>query len=344
MSFKKSIQRVAVYLTWGVSGSLLLACLAYFTSPFPLLDALSILVPWLVIGNLILTGLLIFRKNRIVFLPILTLLIAFVSFGSIYKWGSKPDMKTEEGIRIMTYNTRSFGDGRYVSRYDIENKISSFVLSEDPGIISFQEFNNRKRREFEHYPYRFITPASMGKSTQAIYSKYPIVNTGFIEFPDTGNNCIYADVLYKEDTLRIYNVHLQSYNIGSRRFLWRNYGIDFLRRLNSVAKKHREQAQLVREHREASPYPSVICGDFNATPFSHTYRILKGNMQDSFREQGSGWGTTFYLSSRFPFRIDYILSDDRFEILSHQNFQVRLSDHLPVMAILKPKGEEPAVR
>lgn len=330
-------------LTCGVSGSLLLACLAYFTSPFPLLESLSILVPWLVIGNLILTGLLIFRKNRIVFLPILTLLIAFVSFGSIYKWGSKPHMKTEEGIRIMTYNTRSFGDPRYVTRSDKENKISSFVKGEDPDILCFQEFSNRKRRQFEHYPYRFITPASMGKSTQAIYSKYPIVNTGFIEFPETGNNCIYADVLYKEDTLRIYNVHLQSYKIY-RRFIYRNFGMDFIKRLRSVAKQHREQADLVREHRDASPYPSLICGDFNATPFSHTYRILKGNMQDTFREQGTGSGSTFYLSSRFPFRIDYILADDRFEILSHQNFQVRLSDHLPVMAILKPKGEEPAVR
>ena len=62
-------------------------------------------------------------------------------------------------------------------------------------------------------------------------------------------------------------------------------------------------------------------------------------MQDSFRKRGSGWCTTFYLSSRFPFRIDYIMADDSFEILTHRNYKVRLSDHLPVMAILKPKGQ-----
>ena len=215
----------------------------------------------------------------------------------------------------------------------------SFVAGVDPDILCFQEFNSRRLKDFEQYPFRFLTPRGSGKSSQAIFSKYPILDQGQVLFPDSNNNTLYADVNYLGDTLRIYNVHLQSYQIRSHRFLWRNYGRDFLKRLYSVALKHREQARLVRNHQVASPYPSVICGDFNATSFSRPYRILSKGMQDSFRERGSGWGATYYLNQWLPYRIDHILASSQWEVLAHQNYEVRLSDHLPVMAILKPRGE-----
>ena len=81
----------------------------------------------------------------------------------------------------------------------------------------------------------------------------------------------------------------------------------------------------------------------NATAYSHTYRILKTGLKDSFRERGSGWGITFYLSGRYPFRIDYILAGKGFGVLGHRNYPDRLSDHLPVSAWLAPAGEHPAV-
>jgi len=62
-------------------------------------------------------------------------------------------------------------------------------------------------------------------------------------------------------------------------------------------------------------------------------------MQDSFREKGIGWGATYYLNQILPYRIDHILVPREYEILAHQNYDIRLSDHLPVMAILKPKGQ-----
>jgi len=36
-------------------------------------------------------------------------------------------------------------------------------------------------------------------------------------------------------------------------------------------------------------------------------------------------------------RIDYIMADDSFEILEHQNYDVKLSDHYPIKGILKIK-------
>ena len=290
-------------------------------------------------SNLVLILFWSVKKRSILLLPLGALILAVYSFGTVYEFGYSRDMKEKEGLRVMTFNTRGFSDSDYRGPNTYGDEIVAFVAEADPDILCFQEFNQRRIRDFAQYPFHFLTPRGFGKSTQVIFSKYPILDSGQVLFPDSNNNTLFADIEYKGDTLRIYNIHLQSYQIRSRRILWRNYGQDFLRRLYSVARKHREQARLVRSHLEASPHPSVICGDFNATSFSRPYRILSKGMQDSFRKQGRGWGATYYLNQLLPYRIDHILASNQWEVVSHQNFEVRLSDHLPVMATLKPRGE-----
>ncbi|MFZ9002881.1 MAG: endonuclease/exonuclease/phosphatase family protein [Robiginitalea sp.] len=339
MFLKNLIKKAVLYLTWILSGSLLLSCLAYYYPLFPLFDALSIGVPWLMAGNLVLAFLWSLKKRWILLPPLAALLVAFYSFGSIYEVEGMKDAAKGVGLQVLTFNTRGFSERSIFNPGTRGNQIVGFVADSDPDILCFQEFSRGRLRDFKQFPFRYITPHTNAKSTQAILSKYPILNQGQVDFPGSGNNTLFADIQYKGDTLRIYNIHLQSYQYRGRRFLIRNFGLDFVNRLWSVSRKHREQALLVRQHLEASPHPSVICGDFNATPFSHTYRILKSGKQDSFREKGTGWGPSFYLSGLIPFRIDYILADDHFEVLEHRNFDVRFSDHLPVMAILKPRGE-----
>ena len=160
-----------------------------------------------------------------------------------------------------------------------------------------------------------------------------------ILFPESANSALFADILIGKDTLRVYNVHLQSYQIPSREFLYANNGREFLKRLNRVALKHRQQAQLVRDHAENSPYPVILCGDLNATPFSRPYRILSKGMQDSFKKKGRQWGATYYLNQMLPYRIDVVLAYPGIEVLEHQNFDIGASDHLPVQVSLKLQGE-----
>ena len=64
------------------------------------------------------------------------------------------------------------------------------------------------------------------------------------------------------------------------------------------------------------------------------YRIAKGEMQDTFDEKGSGFGKTFDLKV-VPFRIDFILADKSMKVMTHQNFELRLSDHYPVMTSIR---------
>jgi len=85
------------------------------------------------------------------------------------------------------------------------------------------------------------------------------------------------------------------------------------------------------EHRKACPYKIIISGDFNNTAFSWAYSKLKSDLNDTFIEAGKGFGKT-YSFNNYPLRIDFILADSYFKINEHINYEVKLSDHEPVMA------------
>ena len=61
---------------------------------------------------------------------------------------------------------------------------------------------------------------------------------------------------------------------------------------------------------------------------------IKGEKNDAFAEQGSGFGRTFIFDI-IPLRIDFILSDPEFKVRAFENFDVTYSDHFPIMAVLE---------
>ena len=94
--------------------------------------------------------------------------------------------------------------------------------------------------------------------------------------------------------------------------------------------------QQIVEHIKGSPYPVILCGDFNNTQFSNAYQIVRGDKQDTFIEEGTGYGGTLNFRG-LPVRIDFILADPTFEVQSHKNYDEKYSDHFPIMASFKLK-------
>tara|TARA_R110002049_G_C8896007_1_gene541158 strand:- start:32 stop:691 length:660 start_codon:yes stop_codon:yes gene_type:complete len=213
-----------------------------------------------------------------------------------------------------------------------------FISSENPDILCIQEFSRIKDSQLKKmYPFNYFTryKSSEKRSTQAIYSKYPIINSGSLDFPDSGNNAIFADIVVTKDTFRLYNLHLESHKIiPSVSRLSNEPKGRLLKRLSKSFAKQGEQAHLVQKHIEATPFRKIVCGDFNNTQFSNVYKVITGDMNDSFMEQGTGYGRTFNFRY-YPLRIDFILADEAFEITAHKNFDIKLSDHFPVMAAIK---------
>ena len=92
-------------------------------------------------------------------------------------------------------------------------------------------------------------------------------------------------------------------------------------------------------HSEKAPYPTVLMGDLNNTPFSYVFKKLSGNMQDAFLERGTGLGTTFVFDF-YPLRIDYIFASNQFNVLDFEIIETTFSDHKPIMAGLQFKNKE----
>lgn len=91
------------------------------------------------------------------------------------------------------------------------------------------------------------------------------------------------------------------------------------------------QADVIRKLLDESPYPLIVCGDFNASPASYTYRTIKGRLRDSFRDMGKGYGYSYrYL--RKLYRIDYIFfSPGQFRATNYLSPELTYSDHKPVV-------------
>ena len=130
--------------------------------------------------------------------------------------------------------------------------------------------------------------------------------------------------------MRLYNIHLQSLGIlPSVDFLQSSGTERIKKKISSGFVQQEDQIAEVLKHKNSSPYPVVLAGDFNNTSFSYIYRKLKKDMNDAFLEKGNGVGRTFSFVS-YPMRIDYILTDPKFEVVKFHTLDETFSDHYPI--------------
>ncbi|MBI1228193.1 MAG: hypothetical protein GC192_23365 [Bacteroidetes bacterium] len=328
----------------------LLAYLAPWVNPAKVwhLTFLGLAYPFLLFGNL---GFAIFwalRRNRYALFSIGCILAGLGYLGDFFNLSSSEKTTNNSAeIKVLTYNIASLGGyswSRKQRKEKIEADFESFIKEvEPPDLFCVQEGKGDelvgligKTLKFP-YHFRYINTI--------IFSKFPILEKGNIDFGKTGNSCVWADVKTPKGTLRVYNVHLQSNKMSQTadkiatqghindKETWRNIRFVMRRYKNAVGIRAK-QAQLVANHLAKSPYPVLLCGDMNDPPVSYVYKMLSKNLQDSFCEKGNGFCSTF--AGNLPFlRIDYVLPSPKFRVMSHKVLTTRLSDHYPVQALIK---------
>jgi len=313
-----------------------MACAGPIVPPntFPFLSFLSISVPVLILINILFLVYWMFKRKKQFLLSFFTLIIGIFFLDSFFNLNFSNESILDEDLSIMSYNTNYFNN-YYWNDTTIGEGIVKFVKDNDPDIVCFQEFSKKGDNKFKYYPFKYVSPISNGKSIQAIYSKYPIIDNGSLNFPNTGNNATYADIVINTDTIRVYNIHLQSLGIRPGSFK-REAPQRLFKRLADSFLKQRQQAELVVAHFKESPYKKIICADMNNSQYSNVFHEIKGDMLDSFKEKGKGYGST-YIFKFLPIRIDFILMDRSIEIKAHRNFDEKLSDHYAVMASFRLK-------
>jgi endonuclease/exonuclease/phosphatase family metal-dependent hydrolase len=310
---------------------------------FPLLSVLTLILPLFLILNGLFFIYWLLQLKRQVALSGLVLLLGITFINKFYKFSSSETERAEKDFTVMSYNVRLFNLFDWIKERNVGDDILTFINEKNPDILCIQEYSENAKVDLRIYKYKAVFMEGIHiKTGQAIFSKYPIFNQGDFKIPEAGNNVIYADIRKGQDTIRVYNIHLQSIKISPDVSEMQQH-VDAINqsksqqvftRIRDAFKKQEQQAEILVNHKKNCHYPVIICGDMNNSSFSYVYRNIKTDLNDCFEEAGNGFGQT-YKFKYYPARIDYIFADKRMKVKSFTSFsQFENSDHFPIMARL----------
>lgn len=366
---RRSVKKILLILT-------VLVCVLYL---------LTLLVPWLnpqhwwLVGFLGLTFpyfffFLVFifffwliAKPKFSLLPLVVLLLGAkqisVTFAAHFS-GNDVTKKPDSTFRIVSWNVANmYGlSNNTETKQHNRTELAQSILDLQPDIICLQEFNHSYTQgenanniglfsqQYPNYFYSIDFNKENGYYTSGsiVFSKYPIIDSGRFNYPGnfTGS-LMYIDIKLKNDTLRIFTTHLQSFGFNNSDYA----------EMNKIKKRNEEsieasknifikmkaaftnrglQADIVHAQTDSVIHPSIVCGDFNDVPTSYTYFRIRKNRQDAFLQRGLGVGKT-YNSLAPMLRIDYILPDSSFTIKQFDMVDENLSDHVMLVSDLKLK-------
>jgi endonuclease/exonuclease/phosphatase family metal-dependent hydrolase len=301
----------------------------------------GLIFPWLIGLNILFIITWILFEKKWAVLSIVLLVFSWSQCNKYFNLFRSSTISSEQNITISSFNLKQGYDIRGESS-DKSDSFLNFLSQElESDIFAAQEVNKyviNLIASQKVFPYQHRIP---GRGT-IIYSKFPIVNSGQIDFNTKTNSCLWADIQSPYCTFRVYSFHLQSNNITKDA----NKVIDkgdlqdketwsgvrkILGKYKRATRIRSTQAEMIQTHIKTCPHPVVLTGDMNDPPQSFVYNRISEGFTDSFLAKGFGLGTTF--AGRIPsLRIDYIFADSNFEILEHRVIKKKFSDHFPIKA------------
>lgn len=329
--------KIIVFVNSILAILLLLSYLLPYISPetVPIFTIISLAVPVLLALNIFFIIYWIIKLKKYFTISLISIILGIGYISNIYKFSEKKIFLNDD-LKVMSYNVRLFNHYKWSTDSTIVKKISSFIAEKEPDVLSIQEYYDAESLQLK-YPYQFIkTKSNFNKFGLAIFSKFKIINSGSLDLKESANNIIYTDILKDKDTIRVYNIHLESLKMNTSQ---ENFGTKnsdkLLEQMEASFQKQAKQVELFLQHEKKWDGKKILCGDFNNTAFSWVYRELSNEKQDAFKEAGKGLGKTF--NYWYPLRIDFILTDANFDINNFKTFDIPYSDHYPILARLNLK-------
>jgi len=359
---RKALYKILLCVNVLLAFALIMSYLAVNINPedFALPAFFGLAYPYLLLINIVIAIVWAMLLRWETFISVAVIIIGFNHFTNFIRL-NRPEGNKDNTIKVLSYNLRLFNYFEDKKTANSEKKIMELLKEQKPDIMCLQEYfvigdPSTKEEAFKSALggkyYSQVKVFGRGKNKSygiATFSRYPIINKGEIFHPRSASLSIYADVVIRKDTFRIFNNYLQSFRLKKmeRSFLVEmtssddnDTGKDFkslYMRLKKGFVKRAVQAQAVEECIKASPYPVIVAGDFNDTPVSYSYRKLRKGLNDSFVNSGYGAGFT-YTGNYPPNRIDYILYDNALINSYFEIIKVKYSDHYPIISYFRKKN------
>ncbi len=307
----------------------------------------------------------LFLKPRYALIPLITLLIGLKSISVFFAFTSANEFKTNKPkntLRVVHWNVARFIEWSRNNNKGSQTRLKMMkqLKEQNADVLCLSEFfhsnnpiyyDNLKyvmvKLGFPYYYYSWDDDGGDQWVGQAIFSRFPIVDSGIIRYPRPGmpEALIHADIVFNQDTVRFYTTHLQSVRFRKgdyesiEKIKNRDEGLvenskNIFSKLKTGLILRSRQADIVQKEIQSSPHPYVITGDLNDVPNSYTYFTISDGLQDAFIKKGFGLGRT-YTDLSPTLRIDYILSTKNFEVLQFKRIAKKLSDHYMLVADLK---------
>ncbi len=359
------LNKILLWVNYAAILALFISLMAKYVSPqlFWIVSFFGLAFLYLILLNVLFVIYWLAQFRRLALLSAGMILLSTFTLKNYFQFSFKTN-SANSNIKVTSYNSMLFDLYNWSKNAKSRKNILNSLQEINPDILCLQEFYNSDESDdfhnidtilstfntkYYHVEYT-ATRRKLDHWGIVTFSKYPIINKGKIEFKTSANNiCIYTDVIIKKDTVRIYNMHLQSIRFSKSDYKFMSdiqteedaqdeveNSKSILRRLKRAFVKRAEQAEIVEANIKSCPYKIILCGDFNDTPASYTYNLLSSKLKDSFIEKGKGFGRTY--AGKFPqFRIDYILHSKALKCNKFERSDETFTDHFPITAYLSIK-------
>lgn len=372
-TLRRLTKRIFIALNIIIALFFLLGCYGHWFNPssFWFIGFFTLASFYLFILLIVFIFFWLFTKPTFVFISVITVLLAWAPLKQVVPFRLSSEFymqKMPEDIRAMSWNVEHFDILEHKTHPEVKKEMINMINEYQPDVACFQEmvasdsvpaainyipdFMKRLGMKDYHYSYNrkldFDGNHHFGIIT---FSKYPIINKQTVSYPPNDYNSIfqYTDIVKGNDTVRVFNIHLQSLKFSDRNLQYIDDPslkdeADIENSKNIIAKfkkgflKRRVQSDRIKQVIDNSPYPVIVCGDFNDVPNSYAYSRIGKGLKNAFAEKGAGIGRTF--SGIAPtLRIDNIFADGRFNVKQYVRVKKKMSDHFPVIADLYFKKE-----
>lgn len=372
-AFRRFTKRVLIIINIVVAAVFLLACLAPYmdTSKWWVMSILALGFPFLLLTVILFLFFWLFVKFRYIFISIIALLIGWKNISRLFAFHTQTTFnyaKPRDVLRIVTWNVARFIELKKNTNEgsQVRATMMDLIKQQNADVLCLQEFHTSINPDYYNnieyiqktlsYPYFYFSYEVDTKDhwySSIIFSRLPMIDTGKVYYPKPGITevLLHADLKWNNDTIRVFNTHLQSVLFEKKDYrkieriehaedsLLQNSRSIFSKLKKGAAIRGR-QAKAAKETIAQSSYPVLFAGDLNDVPGSYTYSTIRGDMQDVFLQKGMGLGRTF--SSLSPtLRIDYIFADQNFSIVQYKKYVRELSDHYMQVADVKLLNPRP---